>query len=334
MSHRWTNVIKDDNIDNSVDMGNMRDSVDMDNMRQELQQCKASMTQIKQDFISLQDNFTQIQEKIENFTKVMNGSIKNARDDFLHLKRDMKILNGMQDILDHRYITYSETVFLLLVGLILEPLILFLIAYQFFPWRNGFYGSQDSNHDGTHDTHDSPCAQVPVQHLIKPKRWTILDQIDKTRYELEESICILSFHVETQDLHHRIITSAFQQEEVEIKPFLLEKTDPDVLDIPRCQFIFVFVDFNETNVILENQGDKRLVTVQACMKMGADVFVIYTRDRDSSHLGDGMLYNKDLSAFTGHFLLKELTAKNRGLSVNDTFTPYQKSHIKGVVLKK
>ncbi|CAC5421771.1 unnamed protein product [Mytilus coruscus] len=309
ISHRWTNVIKDDNTDNSVDMGNMRHSVDMDNMRQELQQCKASMTQIKQDFISLQVNFTQIQEKIENFTKVMNGSIKNARDDFLHLKRDMKILNGMQDIHDHRYITYSETVFLLLVVLILERLIPFLF-YKFLPWRNGFYGSQGSNHDGTHDTHDSPCAQAPVENVS------------------------VAFNEETQDLHHRIITSAFQQEEIEIKPFLLEKADRDVLKIPTCQFIFVFVDFNETNVILENPVDKRLVTVQACMKMGADVFVIYTRDRDSNDLEDGKLYNKNLSSFTGHPLLKDLTAKSRGLSVNDTFTPYQKSHVKGVVLKK
>ncbi|CAG2204065.1 unnamed protein product [Mytilus edulis] len=291
-------------------------------MRQELQQCKASITQMAQDFISLQDNFTQIQEKVGNLSKVLNVSVENARDDFLHLKRDMKILNGMQDIQEHRYITYSETVFLLLAGLILWTLILFLIAYKFFPWRNGFYGSQGSNHDDPHDTNESLCAQVPVQHLIKQKRWTILDQIDITS-ELEESICILSFHEETQDLHHRIITSVFQEEEVEIKPFLLEKTDPDVLDIPRCQFVFVFVDFNETNVILENPGDKRLVTVQACMKFGADVFVIYTRDRDSSHLGDDTLYNKDLSAFTGHFLLKKLTVKNRGLSTSDSPTDPQ-----------
>ncbi|VDH91275.1 Hypothetical predicted protein [Mytilus galloprovincialis] len=311
-----THVIKEDQADNSEDMVIMR---------QELQQCKTSMTQMAQDFISLQDNFTQIQEKVGNLSKVLNVSVENARDDFLHLKRDMKILNGMQDIQEHRYITYSETVVLLLAVLTIWTLILFLIAYKFFPRRNGFYGSQGSNHDDPHDTNESLCAQVPVQAPIKQKRWTS---------ELEESICILSFHEETQDLHHRIITSVFEEEEVEIKPFLLEKTDPDVLDIPRCQFIFVFVDFNETNVILENPGAKRSDTVQACMDMRADVFVIYTRDRHSSHLEDGTLYNKDLSAFTGHFLLKKLTAKNRGLSVNDTFTQYQKSHIRKIVLEK
>ncbi|VDH95392.1 Hypothetical predicted protein [Mytilus galloprovincialis] len=121
-------------------------------------------------------------------------------------------------------------------------------------------------------------------------------------------------------------------------PFLLQVADPDALSIPRCRFVFVFVDFNERNVILENHGqelgDKKVVTVKACQKMGADVFVIYTRDSDSSHLGDDKLYNKDLSAFTKHYLLKELTARNRGLSVNETFLPYQKSHIRKIVLKK
>ncbi|XP_076110537.1 uncharacterized protein LOC143079189 isoform X2 [Mytilus galloprovincialis] len=312
-------------------------SIVMEDVTQTLLQCQANLTQIKGDFKNVQDNFVYLKNEVTEVNNGITGTIEGVKgklkEDVLLLKRDIKILNGKHQIHDNKYITYSETVFLLLVGLILWTLILFLIAYKFFPWRNGFYGSQGSKHDDPNDTNESLCAQVPVQHMIKQKRWTILDQIDIPS-ELEESVCILSFHEATQDLHHRIITSVFQEEEVEIKPFLLEKTDPDVLDIPRCQFVFVFVDFNETNVILENPGDKRLVTVEACMKMRADVFVIYTRDRDSSHLGDGTLYNKDLSAFTGHFLLKELTAEKRGLSVNDTFTQYQRSHIRKIVLEK
>ncbi|XP_071175375.1 uncharacterized protein [Mytilus edulis] len=335
MSYWWTphytntTYVLSDNITQST--------IVMEDVTQKLLQCQANLTQIKGDFKNVQDNFVYLKNEVTEVNNGITGTIEGVKgelkEDFLLLKRDINILTGTQQIHGNKYITYSETVFLLLAGLILWTLILFLIAYKFFPWRNGFYGSQGSKHDDPNDTNESLCAQVPVQHLIKQKRWTILDQIDITS-ELEESICILSFHEETQDLHHRIITSVFQEEEVEIKPFLLEKTDPDVLDIPRCQFIFVFVDFNETNVILENPGDKRLVTVQACMKFGADVFVIYTRDRDSSHLGDDTLYNKDLSAFTGHFLLKELTVKSRGLSVNDTFTQYQKSHIRKIVLEK
>ncbi|XP_063441909.1 uncharacterized protein LOC134722228 [Mytilus trossulus] len=274
MSYLWTphythtTYILSDNITQS--------SIVMEDVMQKLLQCQANLTQLKQDFKYVQDNFVYLKNEVTEVNNGITGFIEGVKgelkEDLLLLKRDIQILTGTRPIYDNTYITYSETVFVLLVGLILEALLLFLIAYKFFPWRNVFYGSQGSNydnpHDDPHDTHESLYAQGPVQHLIKPKRRTILDQIDITRYKMAESICILSFHEETQGLHHRIITSVFQEEEVEIKPFLLEKTDPDVLNIPRCQFIFVFVDFNETNVILENQGDKRLVTVQACMKMG------------------------------------------------------------------
>lgn len=129
MSYWWTKdytyttyVIKDDNTDKREEMTTDKNvdmttdkrvdmttdkREDIGNMRQELLQCKTRITQIKQDFTLLQTNFTETQEKVEHLTKVITDSIKKARDDFLHLKRDMKILNGMQEIHDHRYITYS-----------------------------------------------------------------------------------------------------------------------------------------------------------------------------------------------------------------------------------
>ncbi|CAG2210934.1 unnamed protein product [Mytilus edulis] len=260
---------------------------------------------------------------------------KRIERGFPSVERDIKILTGTQQIHGNKYITYSETVFFLVAGLILEPLILFLL-YKYLPWRSGGHQSHDAN------VSDAPSAGQQV-HGVQPNRWNsprrmnILDQICSGN--LEESICILSFYEETQDMHRDILTSALQQKDIPMKPFLLQVTDPDALSIPRCRFVFIFVDYSERNIILENPGqelgDNKVVTVKACQKMGADVFVIYTRDSDSSHLGDGKLYNKDLSAFTKHYLLKELTARNRGLSVNDkTFSPYQKSHIRKVVLKK
>ncbi|XP_052103104.1 uncharacterized protein LOC127736564 isoform X2 [Mytilus californianus] len=315
-------------------------SIVMEDVTQKLSQCQANLTRIKQDFSHVQDNFIHLKNDVTEVSNGITGTIEDVKeelkDDYLLLKRDMNILTGTQQIHDNRYITYSETIFFLVAGLILEPLIIFLL-YKYFQWRNGSHHGPDAY------VHDCPNALPQfndVQHQNRqnqPRRMnTILDQIYSGN--LEESICILSFYGETQDLHYRILTSALQQKEIPMKPFLLKVTDPDAKSIPRCHFVFVFVDFNERNVILENPdqelGDKKVVTVKACQKMGADVFVIYTRDRDSNDLEDGKLYNKDLSAFTGHFLLKKFTAKNRGLSVNDTFTPYQKSHIKGVVLKK
>ncbi|OPL20784.1 hypothetical protein AM593_00275, partial [Mytilus galloprovincialis] len=221
MSYWWTphytntTYVLSDNITQS--------SIVMEDVTQKLLQCQANLTQIKHEFSHVQEDFTVLKSEVTEVFNGVTGTIEGVKEemkeDCLLLKRDMRILTGTKQIHDNKYITYSETVFILLVGLIIEALILFLIAYKFFPWRNDFHGSQGSNHDDPHDTYENQS----LFQLIKQKRWSILDQIDITRYELEESICILSFHEETQDLHHRIITSVFQQEEVEIKPFLLEK---------------------------------------------------------------------------------------------------------------
>ncbi|CAC5421760.1 unnamed protein product [Mytilus coruscus] len=282
-------------------------SIVMEDVTQKLSQCQANLTQIKDDFNHVQDNFihfkNDITEVSNGITSTIEGVKEELKNDFLLLKRDMNILTGTQQIHDNRYITYSETIFLLLAGLILEPLLIFFLLYKYFPWRNGSHHGPDAH---VHDGHNAQPQFHGVQHQnrqIQPRRVNILDQICSGN--LEESIW---------------------------------GTDSDALSIPRCRFVFVFVDFNERNVILENPdqelGDKKVVTVKACQKMGADVFVIYTRDRDSGNLGDGKLYNKELSAFTKHFLLKELTAKDRGLRVNGTFTPYQKRNIRKIVLKK
>ncbi|XP_063442026.1 uncharacterized protein LOC134722342 [Mytilus trossulus] len=330
-----TTYVLSDNITHS--------SIVMEDVTQKLEQCQANLTQIKDDFKNVQDNFVYLKNEVTEVNYGITGTIEGVKgelkEDFLLLKRDINILTGTQQIHGNKYITYSETIFFLIAGLILEPLLIFLL-YKYLPWR-----SSASNHDSDAHVHDGQSAQAQVhieQHIrVKnrrntPRRTNILDKICSGN--LEESICILSFYEETQDMHRSMLTSALQQKDFPMKPFLLQLADPDALSIPRCRFVFVFVDFNERNVILETPGqdlgEKKVVTVKACQKMGADVFVIYTRDRDSSHLGDGKLYNKDLSAFTKHYLLKELTAKNRGLSVNDKFSSYQKSHIRRIVLKK
>ncbi|CAG2207622.1 unnamed protein product [Mytilus edulis] len=197
-------------------------------------------------------------KKVTEVSNGITGTIEDVKgelkEDFLLLKRDIKILTGTQQIHDNKYITYSETIFFLIAGLILEPLIIFLL-YKYLPWR-----SSASNHDPDAHVHDGQSAQAQVhieQHRNRwntPRGMNILDKICSGN--LEESICILSFYEETEDLHHRIITSALQQKDVPMKPFLLKVADPDALSIPRCRFVFVFVDFNERNVILENPGQE------------------------------------------------------------------------------
>jgi hypothetical protein len=50
--------------------------------------------------------------------------------------------------------------------------------------------------------------------------------------------------------------------------------ETEITCIPRSKFIFIFVDFNERNVILENPeqdlGDRKSITVEAAQKMGGN----------------------------------------------------------------
>ena len=63
----------------------------------------------------------------------------------------------------------------------------------------------------------------------------------------------------------------------------------------------------------------------------ADVFVTYVRDKGSSNLFLGHLYNTELSAFTAHGVLKKLEAKGRCFSVYEKFTNSQKEHIANAI---
>ena len=108
---------------------------------------------------------------------------------------------------------------------------------------------------------------------------SILDQISR-KPVLAIKICILSFYAETQPLHKSLVTSALllsrRGKTMQIIPHLVRRHE-DILDIPSARYIFIFVDFNERNVILEKQdqnlGDKKVVTVNAAQKLGGMYFL-------------------------------------------------------------
>ena len=64
---------------------------------------------------------------------------------------------------------------------------------------------------------------------------------------------------------------------MQIIPHLVRRHE-DILDIPSARYIFIFVDFNERNVILEKPdqdlGDKKVVTVKAAQKLGG-MYLLY-----------------------------------------------------------
>ncbi|XP_076110346.1 uncharacterized protein LOC143079071 isoform X2 [Mytilus galloprovincialis] len=167
------------------------------------------------------------------------------------------------------------------------------------------------------------------QGNVRPQ--SILDRTHRFPV-LDNKVCVLSFYSETMNLHKQLVESALatRRRKHNIIQYLVRRHE-DILNIPPARYIFVFVDFNERNVILENPGqdlgDKKLVTVQAAQKIGADVFVTYVRDRGSNQLVPGNLYNQELFAFTSHHVLRTLENKQRCFSVYETFNNTQKDSI-------
>jgi hypothetical protein len=105
---------------------------------------------------------------------------------------------------------------------------------------------------------------------MRPRKM-ILDQVHGV--QLSRNICIISFYTETQILHQKLVKSAVHVD-IPIKSFLMGNPETEITCIPRSKFIFIFVDFNERNVILENPeqdlGDRKSITVEAAQKMGGN----------------------------------------------------------------
>lgn len=104
---------------------------------------------------------------------------------------------------------------------------------------------------------------------MRPRK--ILDQVHGV--QLSRTICIISFYKETQILHQKLVKSAVRVD-IPITLFLMRNHETEITCINRSKFIFIFVDFNERNVILENPGqnlgDKKTLTVEAAQKMGGN----------------------------------------------------------------
>ena len=209
------------------------------------------------------------------------------------------------------------------------------ITYLFYVLFNGKYqdGYSQSSAGIQSDHHMSPTGTSSSHQ--RPS--SILDQISR-KPVLANKICILSFYAETQSLHKSLVTSALmlsrRGKTMQIIPHLVRRHE-DILHIPSARYIFIFVDFNERNVILEKPdqdlGDKKVVTVKAAQKLGGDVFVTYVRDKGSANLFPGNLFNINLSAFTTHPVLKPLEINQRCFSVYEHYTNTQREHIAGVL---
>ncbi|KAK3097323.1 hypothetical protein FSP39_008629, partial [Pinctada imbricata] len=120
----------------------------------------------------------------------------------------------------------------------------------------------------------------------------------------------------------------------QLQPHLLDHHD-DILTIPRSKVIIVYVEKNQRNIILEDPdqelGDLRRTTVEAALKMGATVVVVYMHHDESRNLGNNELYCPKLQSVTRHYVLSKLEKQKCVLSVYDSFSAFQKQRLKQIV---
>lgn len=153
----------------------------------------------------------------------------------------------------------------------------------------------------------------------------------RKRKSMENSICVVSFSRSGSDVHKELIESVRSltklSVEIPICHSVVTRAE-DICKIPPSKIVFVFVDANKRHIILEDPdqeiGGFRGQTVDAIKEMGCDVFVVYVRDKA---LDDGSLYHPRLTSIKRHHTLTSLSDTNRVLSLNTTFSEYQRDFL-------
>lgn len=167
--------------------------------------------------------------------------------------------------------------------------------------------------------------------IAHSKKSNISTCMVRKRKSMENSIGVVSFSRSGSDVHKELIESVRTltklSKEIHICHSVVTRAE-DVCKIPPSKIVFVFVDANKRHIILEdpNQeiGGFRGQTVDAIKEMGCDVFVVYVRDKA---LDDGSLYHPRLTSIQRHHTLTSLSDTNRVLSLNTTFSEYQRDFL-------
>ncbi|XP_065930873.1 uncharacterized protein [Magallana gigas] len=153
----------------------------------------------------------------------------------------------------------------------------------------------------------------------------------RKRKSMENSIGVVSFGRSGSDVHKELVESVRSLTKLSVEIPICHSVvvrAEDICKIPPSKLVFVFVDANKRHIILEDPdqeiGGFRGQTVDAIKEMGCDVFVVYVRDKA---LDDGSLYHPRLTSIKRHHTLTSLSDTNRVLSLNTTFSEYQRDFL-------
>ncbi|XP_052060387.1 kinesin-like protein KIF15 isoform X2 [Mytilus californianus] len=288
-----------------------------------------------------------VQEK-QGEIKMMDAKLDEAQQSVSHLEKDLikhaeetekyqKEFPSISKIPD-RVQTLNETIGILSIDIEDKWVLVQRMAVVFVLLVLSICGGQFYNRKNKIDEMDKKI-QYLTENKDKPslqyESLSIVEQIKRTQpEELGNKFCVISFSQETHNKHRRItrpsVEGRLRIKKMDEADFVVTN-DKSVLNIPRCKVLLVFVDHNQKDVILETPGedeeDIKLLTVQACRKIGADVFVIYVGDEGSETLMAGCLYNPQLTTVAEHFELKQLEQRNRVITCHEKFTITQREKV-------
>ncbi|KAK3585118.1 hypothetical protein CHS0354_004310 [Potamilus streckersoni] len=282
-----------------------------------------------------------------NFVRLSEFNDKNNNEVAMKLSQQKEILTGMKQseetlgnwvkhianettVLNNSTDYIMENIFhkgsMIVVIMINTSLVVMVIIYLYLTRGTHRYINQNVD-----------IEQVHVGVSWNPSPYStagrILSKV-RTDLRLEKKLCIISFYDDTHPLHMRMTQSFTQQLNQQLVEFIIRRHE-DILEIPKVFLYFLFVDFNERNVIIEDPtlglGDLRLTTVQAIQKMSGRIVILYVKDPNSKQLDCSKLYNKNLASVTTQRELSALNRISRFISSYESLTDFQKAHLRLIV---
>ncbi|XP_078323023.1 uncharacterized protein LOC111123290 [Crassostrea virginica] len=176
----------------------------------------------------------------------------------------------------------------------------------------------------THKTSESGQKTMDHRLSINQSFDTIRENLK--RKGLKKGLLVISFHPSTQQSHRDALNAVSEFKEISPLKVLVQRSN-DLTDVETRKLVIIFVDFNNRNIILEEEeaenGDLRNQTTKIFKFLKCDVFVVYCKDKGSQNLPRNNLYNPRLHSIERHPVLSELKMNNRVLTINDKFHPHQ-----------
>ncbi|CAI9744205.1 Hypothetical predicted protein [Octopus vulgaris] len=155
----------------------------------------------------------------------------------------------------------------------------------------------------------------------------ILEMIRQS--DLDDVVCSLYFDQRYQ--LHESLTESLKQNVPNLRvEYCYVEQPSDILSIPRAKTYLLFVDLKQKNGIdpIKGMNNLKIFLLNGVQRMGADVFLVMTGDKNSDQLeGSTTLYHQSLKFLRSHRDVLCLISAKRVLSVNETWTSHQLEHV-------